>query len=58
MLGTQIPSIQFKVLVLPTFNYGIEIWGGDLKNFHWKVFKKAMKMHMMSHVKLHSLKTS
>ena len=37
----------FKALVLPTFTYGIESWGGDLKNSHWKVFDKATKMHML-----------
>ena len=30
-----------------------EIWGGDLKNSHWKLFEKGMKniIHMMSYVK-------
>ena len=45
----------FQALVLPTFTYGTKVWGGDLKNSHWKVFEKGMKMHMMSHVKVHSL---
>ena len=49
-------SHLFKALVLPTFTYDIEIWGSDLKN-PWKVFKKGMKMHMMSHVKVLSLTT-
>ena len=35
----------------------MEIWGGDLKNSHWKVFEKGMKMRMMSHVKVGSLIT-
>jgi hypothetical protein len=35
----------------------MEIWGGHLKNFHWKLFEKGMKMHMMSHVKVGSLTT-
>ena len=48
MLGTQIPSIQ--ALVIPTFTYGTEIWGGNLNNSHSKVFEKGMKMHMMFHV--------
>ena len=42
----------FKALVLPTFIYGNGIQGDDLKNFHWKVFKKGMKMHMMSRIKV------
>ena len=45
-------SHLFKALVLPTSTYGTEIWRGDLKNRHWKVFEKGMKMHMMSHVKV------
>ena len=45
----------FKVLVLPTYTYGIEIWGDDLKNSRWEVSKKGMKIHMMSHVKVRSL---
>ena len=43
--------------MLPTFTYGTTIWGGDLKNSHWKVFKKGKKIHMMSHVKVSSLTT-
>ena len=35
------------------FTYGTQIWGGILKNSHWKVFEKGMKMHMTSHVKVH-----
>ena len=53
MLGTHL----FKALVLPTFTYGIEIWGGNLKNSHWKVFEKGMKMYMMSHIKVRSSTT-
>jgi hypothetical protein len=37
--------------------YGAEIWGGEVKNSHWKVFEKGMKMHMMSHVKVCFLTT-
>ena len=55
MLGTQIPFIQG--FGAPTFTYGIEIWGVDLENSCWKVFEKAMKMHMISHVKVLSLTT-
>ena len=55
MLGTQIPSIQ--ALVIPTFKYGTQIWGGDLNNSHSKVFEKGMKMHMMFHVKVSPLTT-
>ena len=55
MLGTQ--SHLFKALVLPTFTYDTEIWGGDLENSHWKVFEKDIKMYMMSHVKVCSLTT-
>ena len=39
-------SHLFRALVLPTFPYGTELWGGNLKNRHWKVFKKGMKMHV------------
>ena len=53
----ELKSHLFKALVLPTFTYGIQIWGCDLKNSQWKVFKKGMKIHVMSHVKVHSLKT-
>lgn len=49
------PSIQG--LMLPTFTYVFEIWGGDLKSSHWKVLEKVMKMHMMSHVEVHFSKT-
>ena len=51
----KLKSHLFKALVLPTFMYDFEIWEGDLKNFHWKVFEKGMKMYMMSHVKVSSL---
>jgi hypothetical protein len=51
----EIPSIED--FGAPTFTYGIEIWGDDLENSHWKVFEKAMQKHMMSHVKVHSLTT-
>jgi hypothetical protein len=50
MLGTRLVI----ALVFLTFTYGTEIRGGKLKNPHWKVFEKGMKMHMMSHVKVHS----
>ena len=50
-------SNLLKALVLPTFTYSIEIWGGDLKNSHWNVFEKGMTIHMMSHVNVQSLKT-
>ena len=53
----ELKSHLFKALVLPTFTYGTEIWGGDLKNSHWKVFEKGMKIHMMSHVKVCSSTT-
>ena len=49
----ELESHLVKALVLPTFTYGIEIWGGDLKNSHWK----GMKMHMMSHLKVRYLTT-
>ena len=40
--------------MLPTFMYGMEFGGGgDLKNCHWKVFEKGMKMHMRYDVKVH-----
>ena len=47
----------FKFLVLPTYTYGTKIWGGDLKNSHWKVSKKGVKIHMMSQVKMRSSTT-
>ena len=53
----ELKSHLFKVLVLPTFTYDTKIWGGNLKNSHWKVFEEGMKMHMMSHIKVHSLTT-
>ena len=43
--------------MLATFTYGTKIWGGDLKNSHWKVFEKGMKIHMMPHVVVCSLTT-
>ena len=52
----ELKSHLFKALVLPTFMFGTEIWGGDLRNSHWEVFEKSMKMHM-SHVKVHSSTT-
>jgi len=53
----ELESHLFKALVLPTFTYGTKLWGGDLKNSHWKVFEKDMKIHMMSHVKVRSSTT-
>ena len=44
-----------KALVLPTFKYGTENWGGDSKTSHWKVFEKDVKIRMMSRVKVRSL---
>lgn len=35
----ELESHQVKALVLPTLTYGIEVWGGDLENSHWKVFE-------------------
>ena len=32
---------MFSALVLPTFTCGIDIWGGDLQNSHWKVFREG-----------------
>ena len=37
--------------------YGTEVWGGDLKNSHWKVFEKDIEIRMMSHVKVCSSTT-
>ena len=55
VLGTQTSHVQgFR---LPTSMYGCVIWRGNLENSHWQVFEKDMKMHTMSHVKLHSLTT-
>ena len=31
----------FKALVLPTFTYGIEFWGGDLKKLHGRLLRRA-----------------
>ena len=50
----ELKSHLFKALALPTFTHGIEIWGGDLKNSHWEVFEKSMKIHMVSLVKVRS----
>ena len=38
----ELKSHLFKALVLPTFTYGIEIWGGNRKNSYWRVIKKGM----------------
>ena len=54
----ELKSHLFKASVLPTFMYGIEVRGGNLKNSHWKVFKKHVTMHMMSHIKVCSLTLS
>ena len=53
----ELKSHLFKALVFVTSTYGTEIWGGDFKNSHWKDFEKNMKIHIMSHVKVHSLTT-
>ena len=55
MLGLK--SHIFKALVLLTFTCDIDIRGGNLKNSHWKVFEKGMKMHLMSPFKVYSLTT-
>ena len=51
----ELKSHLIKALVLPTFKYGTENWGGDSKTSHWKVFEKDVKMRMMSRVKVCSL---
>ena len=38
----ELKSHLHNALVFPTFTYDIEIWRGDLKNSHWKVFQKGM----------------
>ena len=53
----ELKSHLLKALVLSTFTYGIDILGGDLKNSHWEIFKKGMKMHMMSRVNVYSSTT-
>ena len=53
----ELKSHLFRALVLPTFMHGTKIGGDDLKNSHWRVFKKVTKMHMMSHHKVHSSTT-
>ena len=50
----ELNSHLFKALVLQTFTNGTEIWGGD---FSSKIFEKGMKIHMMSHIKVRSLRT-
>ena len=50
----ELKSHPFKALLLLTFMYGIEIWGSNLKNSHWKVFEKNVKMHMVSRIKVRS----
>jgi hypothetical protein len=42
--------------VLPNFTYGTEIWGGNLKDSHWKALEEGMKTHM-SYVKVCSSTT-
>ena len=55
MLETQItPSQGFSSSYII---YGTQVWGGHLKNPHWIVFEKSMKMHMMSHIKVCPLTT-
>ena len=51
MLGTQIPSIEgFGASQL---SYITLIFGEvTLKNSHWGVLKKDLKIHMMSHIKV------
>ena len=51
----KLKSHLFKAMVLPTFTYGSESLGGDLRNSHWKDFEKGVKTLMMSHAKEHSL---
>ena len=37
----ELKSHLFKAKMLSTFTYGTEIWGGDLKNSHRKVFREG-----------------
>ena len=53
----ELKSHLFKASVLPTFTYGTYLWGGDLKNSHWEVFEKGLKIHMLCHVKMRSSTT-
>ena len=53
----ELKSHLLKALVLPTCTFDTKIWESDLKNSHWKAFKKGMKMHVMSHVEVHSSTT-
>jgi hypothetical protein len=34
-------SHLFKALMLPTFTYDTNIWGGDTKSSNWKVFERC-----------------
>ena len=42
----ELKSHLCKALVLPNFTYGTDIWGGNLKNSHWKDLEKGMKTHL------------
>ena len=39
----ELKSHLFKALVPPTFTYGIEIWGGNLKNSHWRFLRRVWR---------------
>ena len=39
----EVKSQLFEASVLPTFTYGTKIWGGNLKDSHWKVFEKGIR---------------
>jgi hypothetical protein len=53
----ELKSHPFKALVLLTFTYIIEIWGGDFKNSHEKELEKGMTIEVMSHVNVRFLTT-
>ena len=52
----ELKSNLFKALVLPTFTYGIETWGGNLKN-SLECFREGNEDTQMSHVKVCSSTT-
>ena len=53
----ELKSHPFQALLLPTFTYGTKFGDGTSKTLIGKVFEKGVKMHIMSHVKVHSLAT-
>ena len=49
----ELKSHLFKAFSASYFHVWHQILGTKLENSHWKVFEKRMKMHMISHIKVH-----